>query len=89
MARLLHEVWLDADGLPSCVLAGPDGDGARDMLGPSARLVHTFEASSHIEAMQTYYDYLGLGRYTTSFPEQDAQTYPEEWLHRQQGGNRT
>jgi hypothetical protein len=82
MARLKHEVWKDAKGLPMCCLAGPDGDGARDLNEPGAKLVWTFEAGSHFEAMTTYNDYLDRGEYTTTF-EQDHAPYPDEWLERQ------
>jgi hypothetical protein len=85
MARLRLEVWLDPEGLPGCVLAGPRGDRARELLcGPGSRLVHTFEAGSHGEAMQVYNAYLGREPYATAFPDQDAQDYPDEWLLEQQ-----
>jgi hypothetical protein len=45
MVDLLHEIWVETrDGmeLESCCLAGPDGDSARKLLAPGARLVHTF-----------------------------------------------
>ena len=88
MARLVHEVWLDAEGLPSCVLAGPPGDDARRLfLSRDARLVHTFEAGSHFEAMQLYNAYLGRGPYTTSYPEADNADYPVEWLEAQRSGS--
>jgi hypothetical protein len=80
MARLLHDVWFDPEGLPGCVLAGPAGDSARKFYGEGSRLVHTFEAGSNFEAMQIYYAYLGRGRWESSFPEQDNAPYPEEWL---------
>ncbi|HEU0032747.1 MAG TPA: hypothetical protein VFQ53_19080 [Kofleriaceae bacterium] len=84
MARLEHEVWRDAKGLPMCCLAGPDGDDARRLNGDGARLVWTFEAGSHFEAMTTYNRYLGRGEYTTVHAS-DHDPYPDEWLQRQRG----
>jgi hypothetical protein len=88
MARLLHEIWFDADDLPCCLLAGPDGDDARRELLASdgqrrARLVDTFEAASYLEAMEYYHRYRGREPYTSSFPVEDAAPYPEEWLQKQ------
>jgi hypothetical protein len=84
MARLIHEVWITAEGLPSCVLAGPRGDDARDLLmAEGSRRVHTFEAGSHFEAMEIYNVYLGREPYSTLYPEQDAADYPVEWLQEQ------
>ena len=82
MAMLKHEVWKDADGLPTCCLAGPDGAGARALVGDGARLVWTFEAACHFEAMSKYNELLGRGPYTTDQPS-DYEPYPEDWRRRQ------
>ena len=87
MARLVHEIWFDADGLPCCVLAGPRGDDARRaFLSNRGRRVDTFEAGSHLEAMTYYHRYLGREPYTSSFPQEDSAPYPEEWLRQQRSG---
>jgi hypothetical protein len=86
MVNLLHEVWIDTDDmgqqLPCCCLAGPDGDANRRALAQNARLVYTFWAGSHHEAMVLYHRFLGRGPYTTDF-KQDYEPYPAEWLSRQ------
>ena len=65
MAILRHEVWEDygdgGEALPGVCLAGPDGDGFRRLLAPTARLVHAFEAGSHHEAMTIRYSLKGWG----------------------------
>jgi hypothetical protein len=48
-------------------------------LEPGARLLTTFEAGSHYEAMTTYNQYLGREPYTTS-ESWDYLPYPDEWL---------
>lgn len=71
MAILIHEVWEEiSDGmvLHSCCLAGPHGDGFRRFLEQGARLLTTFKAGSHFEAMTIYHNYLGREKYTTSEP---------------------
>ena len=87
VVNLLHEIWKDYDDnqqpLEGCCLSGPDGDGFRRLLGPDARLVHTFEASSHYEAMKIYHHFLGRGDYTTD-QAWDMEPYPIEWKLRQQ-----
>jgi hypothetical protein len=88
MVTLLHEVWEEIDengqSLPGCCLAGPDGDGHRALMSSGARLIHTFEAGSHYEAMTIYYRLTGWGDYTTTEPW-DREPYPVEWLERQRG----
>jgi hypothetical protein len=73
--NVLHELWVDDEGLDSLCLAGPEGDGARALLQQPARLVWTVEATSHFEAMTAYYRYRGRGTYTTDFPEEDHRLY--------------
>jgi hypothetical protein len=85
MVDLLHEIWVETrDGmeLESCCLAGPDGDSARKLLAPSARLVHTFTAGSYFEAMTIYHRFLGRTPYAT-IHSLDHEPYPAEWLGRQ------
>jgi hypothetical protein len=78
MAVLIHEVWIDSEGLPGMCLAGPMGKGFRELQGPGAKLIATIEASSHFEAMTKYNAMLERGAYTTEF-ESDHKIYPEEW----------
>ncbi|HSM92632.1 MAG TPA: hypothetical protein VLT47_07045, partial [Anaeromyxobacteraceae bacterium] len=80
-------VWICGDGLPGCCLAGPAGDPARRLFveGGPGRLVWTFEAGSHYEAMTRYHQYLGREPYTSDQPA-DFEPYPEEWLRLQGRG---
>lgn len=80
MATLKHEVWRDPDGLETCCLAGPMGDGARGLLAKGSRLVCTFEAGSYFEAMTKLYEYQGRGVSYETEHDWDRQPYPEEWL---------
>ncbi|MDH0866883.1 hypothetical protein [Mitsuaria sp. GD03876] len=86
MAQLLHEVWETPDEhgqwLPSLLLAGPDGDGARAMHEPGARLVTTLRAGSTFEAMTRFYALYDWGACTTSH-EADFEPYPDDWAARQ------
>ncbi|MBX9627876.1 MAG: hypothetical protein K2X82_29020 [Gemmataceae bacterium] len=87
MASLVHEVWEESvDGmvLHTCCRAGPRGDGCRSFLAPGARLLATFEAGSHFEAMAIYHRLLGREAYTSDY-ETDHEPYPEEWLEEQRG----
>ncbi len=86
MAVLVLEVWEEvSDGmvLHGCCYAGSLGDDYRRKLEPGARLLTTFEAGSHFEAMTIYNRYLNRGPYTTHEPW-DYQPYPDEWLAEQQ-----
>jgi hypothetical protein len=83
MARLVHEIWIDAEGLPGLSLAGPMGADARRLHGPGARLVHSFVAGSHTEAMTIYNEFLNRETYVPAFPEQDNAPYPDDWQEAQ------
>jgi hypothetical protein len=83
MAMLVHEVWEEIDNgmvLHSCSYAGPMGEEQRKMLAPTARLLTTFKAGSHFEAMTIYHRYLGREAYTTD-QSWDYEPYPQEWLN--------
>jgi hypothetical protein len=64
--------------LHTCCLVGPMGDGCRRTLSSNARLLTTFEAGSHFEAMTIYNRYLGRETYTSD-QAWDHRPYPEEW----------
>jgi hypothetical protein len=85
LPELVHEVWIDGEGLPGLCLAGPPGDGFRSLLDSAARLVHVFEAPSHFTAMQTYHAYLGREPYTTD-EGWAFERYPESWEREQKQG---
>ena len=86
MVELRHEIWVDngesGAELEGCCLAGLDGDEFRRLLQPSARLIHTFAAGSHFEAMCMYHRLVGRKPYSTELA-QDHDPYPAEWLDRQ------
>lgn|SRR5678815_4083903 len=88
MACLVHELWVDAEGLDLLCLAGPMGDEVRRLLKQPARLVRTLSAESHFDVMTKYYTLRGLGDYRTDHAW-DFQPYPEEWLSVQQSGRRS
>jgi len=69
-----HEIWEDPEGLTTLCPADETGDGARNLLEPSSKLIHCFYAESHFEAMQIYYKFMDWGTYTTEF-EIDKQPY--------------
>jgi hypothetical protein len=60
------------------------GEDCRSTLAPGARLLQTFEAGSHFEAMTLYNSLLGREVYTTEQPWV-YEPYPEEWRHAQEG----
>ncbi|MFS2072447.1 hypothetical protein ACEN9D_27205 [Pseudomonas sp. CT11-2] len=84
--RYYHEIWLcpDENGqqLPSCISLGPSGDAARNLNESGSECIWIFWATSHIEAMQIYYDFLDFGTYRTEFPE-DSEPYPDAWIAEQ------
>ena len=77
VVSVLHEVWVDGEGLNTVCLAGSVGDDARRLLSPPARLAWTFEASSHFEGMSLYYERMGWPPYESDFQDEDNRTYAE------------
>jgi hypothetical protein len=74
---MMHEIWKDDEGLTTLCLAGKHGDGARaNIIEPDAKLVSTFDAESHYEAMTKDYKYMDWGQYETDNPEY-IKTYAE------------
>ncbi len=69
-----HEIWEDAEGLTTLCLADERGDACRQLLEPGSKLIHTFFASSHYDAMTIYYQFMDWGVYTTKF-EADKDRY--------------
>ena len=81
MPNLVHDVWeqhCDGMVLHACCFAGPQGDDCRRTLSPGSRLVATFEAGSHFEAMTQYHQLLGREVYTSD-QARDHAPYPVEW----------
>lgn len=86
MRKLIHEIWECTEEemvLHTCCLAGPRGEECRLLMDGSARLLTTFKAGSHFEAMTFYNRYLGREKYTTN-PDYDHEQYPAEWHNEQQ-----
>jgi hypothetical protein len=78
MEKVQHEIWEDPEGLPGLILAGEKGEAARKLFKEeNMRLVHTFYASSHFEAMTIYYAFYGWEEYTTQYAN-DKLPY-DEW----------
>jgi hypothetical protein len=86
MAILIHEIWQEVGEsgmvLHTCCLAGVMGEGCRSTVAPNARLLTTFEAGSHFEAMTIYNRFLGREAYSTD-QSWDYEPYPAEWRERQ------
>ena len=72
---MLHELWVDPDGLDMFCLAGPEGDAARNLLAENSKLEWTVNALSHFDAMTKYHEYRGYGEYRTDFEDQDKKQY--------------
>ena len=85
MAALIHEILESIeDGmvLHTCCFAGSLGSQCRELLPKDSRLLTTFVAGSHYEAMTIYHQYLGREPYTSNVPA-DWQPYAYEWIEKQ------
>ncbi len=67
MAKLEHDIWKDKEGFTMLCLAGELGAEARTLLEPDSEIIHSFEASSHFDAMTKYYEFMDFGKYESEF----------------------
>jgi hypothetical protein len=66
-------------GLRAAIWPGPMATTHAACRGAGARLVHTFWAGSHLEAMTYDNRFIGREPYMSLYPDLDSQSYPEEW----------
>ncbi|UVM13479.1 hypothetical protein [Pseudomonas protegens] len=66
-----YQLWMEPGDCQTFCLGGPQGNTARKLLHPDARLVWEVEAPSHFEAMTRYYAYMQWGEYKSNLPEQE------------------
>jgi hypothetical protein len=69
-----HEIWEDSEGKTTLCLADERGNECRQLLEPGSKLIHSFYASSHFDAMTVYYKFMDWGQYETQF-EIDKEPY--------------
>jgi hypothetical protein len=74
---MIHELWVDPEGLDTFCLSGKHGDDTRSLLPVGSRLEWIVDADNHFEAMSAYYAYRGYGIYTSDYPEIDKQPYSQ------------
>jgi len=72
-----HEVWEDTEGLTMLFRADKAGDKTYLQPANNSKLLHSFYASSHFEAMSTYYILMGWGVYSTIY-EIDKEPYSDQ-----------
>jgi hypothetical protein len=71
MVKLTFEVWEHKNGV---AMFQPGAKNAKSSLKPPIRLLHTFQAETLYAAYQTYYDFMGWGRWNTKDIEDRAFT---------------
>lgn len=67
MASIKHDVWEDPEGLTTLCFSGELGREARNLLEENSRVIHSFYADSHFDAMTKYYQLMDWGVYETEF----------------------
>jgi hypothetical protein len=65
--NIKHEIWEDALGITTLKIALKRGNEFRESLDPKSKLIHTFYASTHFEAMTIYYKFMNWGEYKIDF----------------------
>ena len=91
MAALVHEIWeatQDEMVLHTCCMAGSLGDACRKTFPSNSRLLVTFVADCHFDAMTIYNRFLGREPYSSEH-EDDYREYREEWLDEQRAAGKS
>ncbi|MGE0638021.1 MAG: hypothetical protein AB7P01_16375 [Bacteroidia bacterium] len=79
MATIKHDIWKDSEGLTMLCFSDELGEESRTHLKPDSKIIHTFYANSHYDAMTKYYVFMDWGVYKTEF-EIDHEPYDIEEL---------
>jgi hypothetical protein len=66
-SKVTHQVWQELEGETGLCFEDTRGDDFRKLLEPGAKLIYTFTAESHFDAMTIYYSFMGWGEYRTDF----------------------
>ena len=74
MTSIKHDIWQDNEGLTSLCFSGDLGEESRSLLEPGSKIIYSFYADSHFDAMTKYYEFMKWGIYETEF-EIDKQPY--------------
>ena len=69
MTKVKHDVWKDSEGLTMLCFSGELGVESRRLLAPDSKIIHSFEADSHFDAMQKYYSFMNWGSYESDFED--------------------
>ena len=84
MPQLLYEAWHDPDDNSlECSRANSGADELRRRISPGARLVRSYLASSHEDAMQQHYTAEGWGEYKRIPGHTDIPHTQQEFLDQQ------
>ncbi len=74
MAKIKHDIWEDPEGLTLLCFSGELGAESRKLLKPNSKIIRSFDADSHFDAMTKYYAFMDRGKYKSDF-EEDKQPY--------------
>ncbi len=91
MAALIHEIWETTENgmvLHICCMAGSLGAACRETLASNSRLLITYVAGCHFDAMTIYNRFLSREPYSSEH-DGDYQAYPEKWVDEQRSVDTT
>ena len=60
-------MWQEPKGETGLCFGDRRGDGFRKLSEPGAKVIFTFTAESHFDAMTIYYSFMGWGEYQTDY----------------------
>lgn len=66
---MIYQLWMEPDDGQAFCPSDPQGNSARQLLHPDAKLVWEVEAHNHFDAMTRYYAYMEWGEYKSDLAE--------------------
>jgi len=79
--NIKHEIWEDSAGLTTLHIALKRGNEFRKPSEQGIRLIHSFYASTHYEAMTIYYKFMNWGEYTIDLKVDEKLYEKKSHLH--------
>ncbi len=81
-----HDIWCNKKGLSMLCFSDELGAESRTLLEPDYKVIDSFYADSHFDAMTEYYELMDLGVYETEF-EVDKELYNLEEIKKRNANN--
>ena len=81
LTSIKHDILQDKEGLTSLCFSGDLREESRSLSEPDSKIIHSFYAHSHFDAMTIYYEFMDWEKYETEL-DIDVQPYNLEQMEK-------